>query len=76
MSAVWQHDASQTTTTTTGLGYAVFGDTPTTGTVDVTIKLTGATCFASRQMAPLVGDDTIRVPVLPGFFTNLPIVCE
>lgn len=76
-SAPWQYDANQTTTTTAGYGYGVFGDIPVTlGSVDVTIKLAGTTCFASRQMVPLVGEDTIRVPVLAGFITHLPTVCE
>ena len=76
-SAPWQYDANQASTTTAGYGVAAFGGVPVTpGTVDVTINLAGATCFASRQMVPLVGEDTIRVPVFPGFFTNLPVVCE
>jgi hypothetical protein len=77
MSSPWQYTDNQVTTSTTGLGYAVFSDVdPAQTFVDVTVKLAGTTCFASRDAAPLVGEDTIRFPIISGFFTHLPIVCE
>jgi len=77
MAGPWTYTANQVTTTAAGYGYAVFPDIDASvSTVDVTVELAGATCFALRDSVSLVGQDTMRVPVLSGFFTNVAVVCE
>jgi hypothetical protein len=73
----WVHaDAQQLTTTTAGFGIVSFANVPSPGTIDVEMRVTGATCFGSRDSLRLSSDGKLVVPTRPGFITLAHVVCE
>jgi hypothetical protein len=75
-SGVYEHDPAQSATREAGLGVTLFANVPAPGTVDVTITLSGTTCYSYANLVDTATPNVIQVPLLAGYQTLLDIVCE
>jgi hypothetical protein len=77
MEAPWLHGTSLTATTSNGHGAAVFGGVPVAGgKAQARVAKTDTTCTPARDAVPVLGDGNYELPVEPGFFTSITVICE